>query len=70
MKRELEGVTLISENQKKLRIQHEQSDWGLLGCPQGHWNSISSEVLLIDFTVFYDGICLSDSKNLSINIFD
>ena len=40
--RKLEGVTLIQENQKKLRIQHEESDWGLLGCPQGHWDSISS----------------------------
>ena len=33
--RKLEGVTLVQEAQKKSRVQHEESDWGLLGAPQG-----------------------------------
>ena len=32
----------LKETSKRQRIQHEESDWGLLGAPQGHWDSVSS----------------------------
>ena len=40
--RKHEGVNLILEESKRRRIGHEESDWGLVGAPQGHWDSISS----------------------------
>jgi WD40 repeat protein len=40
--RRLEGIILIEEDRKVRRIASEESDWGLTGPPQGHWDLISS----------------------------
>jgi len=40
--RKLEGVILLQEDRKVRRIAQEESDWGLTGPPQGHWDLISS----------------------------
>ena len=40
--RKLEGGILLQEDRKVRRIAQEESDWGLTGPPQGHWDLISS----------------------------
>ena len=41
--RKLEGIELIEENRDNIvQVALEESDWGLIGPPPGHWDVISS----------------------------
>ena len=41
--RKLEGIELIEENRDNIvQVALEESDWGLMGPPPGHWDVVSS----------------------------